>query len=59
MTAWPRVSFAPADWVVAADQDVSGPYDVILALSVSIIRRGCWCKKLIRPGHQVDSLGTS
>ncbi|KAF2821488.1 Bin3-domain-containing protein [Ophiobolus disseminans] len=34
MTAWPRVSFTPADWVVVADQDTSGPYDVILALSV-------------------------
>lgn len=38
MTAWPRVSFFPADWVATADQNVLGPYDTILALSVSIIR---------------------
>jgi 7SK snRNA methylphosphate capping enzyme len=30
---WPRVSFSSADWVT--DQKISGPYDVILALSVS------------------------
>jgi 7SK snRNA methylphosphate capping enzyme len=33
---WPCVSFHPADW--ALDQDFSGPYDVILAFSVSITR---------------------
>jgi 7SK snRNA methylphosphate capping enzyme len=30
---WPRVSFFSADWAV--NQDAAGPYDVILALSVS------------------------
>jgi 7SK snRNA methylphosphate capping enzyme len=30
---WPRVSFSSADW--ATDQNFSGPYDVILALSVN------------------------
>ena len=34
---WPRVTFSCADW--ATDQDCSGPYDVILALSVSITPR--------------------
>ena len=36
--------FFSADWVVAADQETSGPYDVILALSVSIYLSICWCK---------------
>jgi hypothetical protein len=31
---YPRVNFFSADWVT--DQDFTGPYDVILALSVSI-----------------------
>lgn len=38
MTAWPRVSFYAADWISTADQDVLGPFDTILALSVSIIQ---------------------
>jgi len=58
MTAWPRVSFCPADWVTTADQDVLGPYDTILALSVSIIQVFLWVPKLIRPGYQVDPFGT-
>ena len=32
---WPRVNFLAADWVAALNRDTSGPYDVILALSVS------------------------
>jgi len=31
---WPRVSFVSGDWVVSANPATSGPYDVILALSV-------------------------
>ncbi|KAH7063906.1 S-adenosyl-L-methionine-dependent methyltransferase [Paraphoma chrysanthemicola] len=31
---WPRVSFLAADWVVSSNREISGPYDVILALSV-------------------------
>lgn len=31
---WPCVRFASADWVASADRAISGPYDVILALSV-------------------------
>ncbi|ORY05175.1 Bicoid-interacting protein 3-domain-containing protein [Clohesyomyces aquaticus] len=30
----PRVRFIPADWVVSENPDMTGPYDVILALSV-------------------------
>ena len=37
-SSWPRVSFFCADWPIAVDPDISGPYDVILALSVSINR---------------------
>jgi 7SK snRNA methylphosphate capping enzyme len=41
---WPRVNFFSADWVT--DQDFTGPYDVILALSVSInlLHRTAWTK---------------
>ncbi|KAF1927376.1 S-adenosyl-L-methionine-dependent methyltransferase [Didymella exigua CBS 183.55] len=31
---WPHVQFVSADWVASADRAISGPYDVILALSV-------------------------
>ncbi|KAJ4337835.1 hypothetical protein N0V87_004390 [Didymella glomerata] len=31
---WPCVQFVSADWVASADRAISGPYDVILALSV-------------------------
>ena len=31
---WPHVSFFSADWVVTTNREISGPYDVILALSV-------------------------
>ncbi|KAH6625864.1 Bicoid-interacting protein 3-domain-containing protein [Boeremia exigua] len=31
---WPSVHFVSADWVASADRAISGPYDVILALSV-------------------------
>jgi len=31
---WPRVQFISADWVASADRAISGPCDVILALSV-------------------------
>ncbi|KAF9691763.1 hypothetical protein EKO04_010268 [Ascochyta lentis] len=31
---WPFVQFVSADWVASADRAISGPYDVILALSV-------------------------
>ncbi|KAF2845516.1 S-adenosyl-L-methionine-dependent methyltransferase [Plenodomus tracheiphilus IPT5] len=31
---WPCVDFQSADWVTSTSPDVSGPYDVILALSV-------------------------
>lgn len=31
---WPCVKFVSADWVASADRAISGPYDVILALSV-------------------------
>ncbi|KAI8941925.1 hypothetical protein NX059_000039 [Plenodomus lindquistii] len=31
---WPSVKFHSADWVTSSGQEVSGPYDVILALSV-------------------------
>ncbi|KAF1847590.1 S-adenosyl-L-methionine-dependent methyltransferase [Cucurbitaria berberidis CBS 394.84] len=34
LSNWPRVKFFSADWVVATNQSISGPYDVILALSV-------------------------
>ncbi|KAH8704590.1 Bicoid-interacting protein 3-domain-containing protein [Phaeosphaeriaceae sp. PMI808] len=33
-SSWPRVSFVSADWVTTSVSDLSGPYDVILALSV-------------------------
>jgi 7SK snRNA methylphosphate capping enzyme len=36
-SSWPCVRFDSADWAI--DQDCSGPYDVILALSVSITPR--------------------
>lgn len=38
----PRVSFYAADW--ATDQDLTGSYDVILALSVSIKETSDWLK---------------
>lgn len=31
---WPCVQFVSADWVASVDRAISGPYDVILALSV-------------------------
>ncbi|UPX21286.1 uncharacterized protein EKO05_0011476 [Ascochyta rabiei] len=31
---WPCVQFVSADWLASADRAISGPYDVILALSV-------------------------
>lgn len=31
---WPCVRFVSADWVASADRAISGPFDVILALSV-------------------------
>ncbi|KAJ8106443.1 hypothetical protein OPT61_g9533 [Boeremia exigua] len=31
---WPRIQFVSADWVASADRAISGPFDVILALSV-------------------------
>lgn len=31
---WPCVNFVSADWVASADRAISGPYDVIMALSV-------------------------
>lgn len=33
-SGWPRVQFVSADWVASADRAISGPYDVVLALSV-------------------------
>lgn len=36
-SSWPRARFHSVDWAI--DQDCSGPYDVILALSVSITLR--------------------
>ena len=33
-SGWPCVQFVSADWVASADRAISGPYDVILALSV-------------------------
>jgi hypothetical protein len=59
MNAWPRVSFHTADWVTIADPGMLGPYDTILALSVSIIQTLHSSQRLIRPGHQVDTSGTS
>ncbi|KAF2187388.1 hypothetical protein K469DRAFT_705076 [Zopfia rhizophila CBS 207.26] len=34
LSNWPCVRFVSADWVVSANPATSGPYDVILALSV-------------------------
>lgn len=34
VSSWPRVNFFSGDWVVSADPATSGPYGVILALSV-------------------------
>ncbi|KAF2714552.1 hypothetical protein K504DRAFT_478008 [Pleomassaria siparia CBS 279.74] len=34
LSTWPRVTFISADWVLSANPAISGPYDVILALSV-------------------------
>jgi 7SK snRNA methylphosphate capping enzyme len=31
---WPRVTFVPEDWVVSENPATSGPYDVVLAMSV-------------------------
>lgn len=33
-STWPSVHFVSEDWVASADRAISGPYDVILALSV-------------------------
>lgn len=34
LSPWPLVSFFSADWVMTTNRETSGPYDIILALSV-------------------------